>query len=128
MAYLPHRTYQTSNAAATAAGGGGGGGPWQITELLKDMEDFDKDRRYMAACDVMTLITTHAAAGRARCLTRLLLELNGKNLGKVLNLLTRSSLDPKPDNPIRDVYASCLKGMLDTPTLLLLGVTLSIRR
>lgn len=112
-----------------------------ITQLLDDMDNWDKDKRFMAASDLMQEITTsntfplvhlHKRVCQAflkqledqsidvqgnavKCLAKIACKLEEQQIGEVLAKLSQLVLEGKVE--VRDIYASCLKGLLsELPT------------
>jgi cullin-associated NEDD8-dissociated protein 1 len=108
----------------------------QVAQLLEEMENWDKDKRFMAASDLMQEITMANQAldlgiqkrvcqaflkqledqsidvqGNAvKCLAKIVCKFQEQQIGEVLAKLSSLVLDGKPE--VRDIYATCLKGLL----------------
>ncbi|PFH37053.1 HEAT repeat-containing protein [Besnoitia besnoiti] len=104
-----------------------------LRELLADMTDCDKDRRYMAACDLTALVvgaqveveytvqdhvvrallrqledsSIDVQGNAAKCLSMFTARLSDEHLESVLLQLIRAALDRH--SAVRDIYAACLK-------------------
>jgi cullin-associated NEDD8-dissociated protein 1 len=100
------------------------------------MENWDKDKRFMAASDLMQEITMSNSSldlhlqkkvcqaflkqledqsidvqGNAvKCLAKIVCKFQEQQIGEVLAKLSQLVLDGKPE--VRDIYATCLKGLL----------------
>lgn len=107
-----------------------------VSQLLEDMENWDKDKRFMAASDLMQEITMSNQAldlhlqkrvcqaflkqledqsidvqGNAvKCLAKIVCKFQEQQIGEVMARLSQLVLDGKPE--VRDIYATCLKGLL----------------
>jgi len=107
-----------------------------ISQLLDEMENWDKDKRFMAASDLMHEITMSNQAldlhlqkkvcqaflkqledqsidvqGNAvKCLAKIVCKFQEQQIGEVLAKLSHLVLEGKPE--VRDIYATCLKGIL----------------
>eukprot|EP00929_Paragymnodinium_shiwhaense_P075115 TRINITY_DN3840_c0_g2_i1.p1 TRINITY_DN3840_c0_g2~~TRINITY_DN3840_c0_g2_i1.p1 ORF type:complete len:1278 (-),score=399.72 TRINITY_DN3840_c0_g2_i1:105-3938(-) len=110
--------------------------PHTLSQLLEDMENWDKDKRFMAASDLTQEITNSNTAldlhiqkrvcaaflkqledqsidvqGNAvKCLAKIVCKFQEQQIGEVLAKLSTLVLDGKPE--VRDIYATCLKGLL----------------
>lgn len=108
----------------------------QINDLLEEMENWDKDKRFMAASDLMQEITMASQSldlhlqkkvcqaflkqledqsidvqGNAvKCLAKIVCKFQEQQIGEVLAKLSQLVLDGKAE--VRDIYATCLKGLL----------------
>jgi len=108
----------------------------QVSQLIEEMENWDKDKRFMAASDLMQEITNASQAldlhiqkrvcqaflkqledqsidvqGNAvKCLAKIVSKFQEQQIGEVLAKLSTLVLDGKPE--VRDIYATCLKGLL----------------
>jgi len=112
-----------------------------VSQLIDEMENWDKDKRFMAASDLMQEITIYNQAldlhvqkrvcqaflkqledqsidvqGNAvKCLAKIVSKFQEQQIGEVLAKLSSLVLDGKPE--VRDIYATCLKGLLsELPT------------
>lgn len=109
----------------------------QISNLLDEMENWDKDKRFMAASDLMQEITLSSQSldlhlqkrvcqaflkqledqsidvqGNAvKCLAKIVCKFQEQQIGEVLARLSQLVLDAKVE--VRDIYATCLKGLLN---------------
>jgi len=107
-----------------------------VSQLLEEMENYDKDKRFMAASDLMQEITLSNQAldlhlqkrvcqaflkqledqsidvqGNAvKCLAKIVCKFQEQQIGEVLAKLSQLVLEGKPE--VRDIYATCLKGLL----------------
>lgn len=107
-----------------------------VAQLLEEMENWDKDKRFMAASDLMQEITASTQSlelhlqkrvcqaflkqledqsidvqGNAvKCLAKIVCRFQEQQIGEVLAKLSQLVLDGKPE--VRDIYATCLKGLL----------------
>lgn len=107
-----------------------------VLDLLQNMENWDKDKRFMAASDLTNEITQTTQAldlqlqksvcqaflkqledqsidvqGNAvKCLAKIVCKFQEQQIGEVLAKLSQLVLDGKPE--VRDIYATCLKGLL----------------
>mmetsp|Transcript_95411 Transcript_95411/g.199626 ORF Transcript_95411/g.199626 Transcript_95411/m.199626 type:complete len:1263 (-) Transcript_95411:119-3907(-) len=107
-----------------------------LNQLLDDMQNWDKDKRFMAASDLMQEVTNSSQAldvllqkrvcqaflkqledqsidvqGNAiKCLAKIVCKFQDQQVGEVLAKLSQLVLEGKPE--VRDIYATCLKGLL----------------
>merc|ERR1719487_668474 len=107
-----------------------------VSQLLEEMGNWDKDKRFMAASDLMQEITNSNQAleihiqkrvcqaflkqledqsvdvqGNAvKCLAKIVCKFQEAQIGEVVAKLSQLVLDGKPE--VRDIYATCLKGLL----------------
>merc|ERR1719226_434439 len=107
-----------------------------FNQLLEEMENWDKDKRFMAASDLMQEVTAASQAldvhlqkrvcqaflkqledqsidvqGNAvKCLAKIVCKFQEQQIGEVLAKLSSLVLEGKPE--VRDIYATCLKGLL----------------
>ncbi|CAK0800197.1 unnamed protein product, partial [Prorocentrum cordatum] len=122
------------------------GAPWQVawmamnpanvSNLLEEMENWDKDKRFMAASDLMHEVTLSSQVldihlqkrvcsaflkqledqsidvqGNAvKCLAKIVCKFQEQQIGEVLAKLSQLVLEGKAE--VRDIYATCLKGLL----------------
>lgn len=110
--------------------------PAHVSQLLDEMENWDKDKRFMAASDLMQEVTSSSQVldlslqkkvcqaflkqledqsidvqGNAvKCLAKIVCKFQEQQIGEVLAKLSQLVLDGKPE--VRDIYATCLKGLL----------------
>jgi cullin-associated NEDD8-dissociated protein 1 len=108
----------------------------QVAQLLEEMENWDKDKRFMAASDLMQEITMSnqsldlhlqkkvcqsflkqledqsidVQGNAVKCLAKIVCKFQEQQIGEVLAKLSQLVLDGKPE--VRDIYATCLKGLL----------------
>merc|ERR1719265_1251968 len=108
----------------------------QVSGLLEDMENWDKDKRFMAASDLLQEITNSnqsldlhlqkkvcqaflkqledqsidVQGNAVKCLAKIVCKFQEQQIGEVLAKLSQLVLDGKPE--VRDIYATCLKGLL----------------
>lgn len=106
------------------------------THLLDEMENWDKDKRFMAASDLAQGITNSSQTldwliqkrvcqafvkqledqsidvqGNAvKCLAKIVCKFQEQHIGEVMVKLSTLVLDGKPE--VRDIYATCLKGLI----------------
>merc|ERR1719487_426152 len=107
-----------------------------VSQLLEEMENWDKDKRFMAASDLMQEITMSnqsldlhlqkkvcqaflkqledqsidVQGNAVKCLAKIVCKFQEQQIGEVLAKLSQLVLDGKPE--VRDIYATCLKGLL----------------
>mmetsp|Transcript_51394 Transcript_51394/g.135553 ORF Transcript_51394/g.135553 Transcript_51394/m.135553 type:complete len:1241 (+) Transcript_51394:52-3774(+) len=107
-----------------------------LLPLLEDMDNWDKDKRFMAASDLTQHINTSNRAldtnqqqrictaflkqledqsvdvqGNAvKCLAKIMGKFQEQQIGEVIKKLSELILTGKPE--VRDIYATCLKGLL----------------
>jgi len=107
-----------------------------VNDLLQEMEDWDKDKRFMAASDLTQEVTMSSQSldlqlqkkvcqaflkqledqsidvqGNAvKCLAKIVCKFQEQQIGEVLAKLSQLVLDGKAE--VRDIYATCLKGLL----------------
>jgi len=107
-----------------------------VSQLLEEMENWDKDKRFMAASDLMQEVTLSnqvldlhlqkrvcqaflkqledqsidVQGNAVKCLARVVCKFQEQQIGEVLAKLSQLVLDGKPE--VRDIYATCLKGLL----------------
>jgi len=110
--------------------------PSTVSQLLEEMENWDKDKRFMAASDLMQEVTLSSQVldlhlqkrvcqaflkqledqsidvqGNAvKCLAKIVCKFQEQQIGEVLAKLSQLVLEGKPE--VRDIYATCLKGLL----------------
>jgi len=107
-----------------------------VSQLIDEMENWDKDKRFMAASDLMQEITMSnqvldlhiqkrvcqaflkqledqsidVQGNAVKCLAKIVSKFQEQQIGEVLAKLSALVLDGKPE--VRDIYATCLKGLL----------------
>jgi len=107
-----------------------------VSQLLEEMENWDKDKRFMAASDLTQEITQSNQAldlhlqkrvcqaflkqledqsievqgNTVKCLAKIVCKFQEQQIGEVMAKLSQLVLDGKPE--VRDIYATCLKGLL----------------
>eukprot|EP00931_Biecheleriopsis_adriatica_P101392 TRINITY_DN76542_c0_g1_i1.p1 TRINITY_DN76542_c0_g1~~TRINITY_DN76542_c0_g1_i1.p1 ORF type:complete len:1272 (-),score=340.55 TRINITY_DN76542_c0_g1_i1:76-3891(-) len=107
-----------------------------ISQLLEEMENYDKDKRFMAASDLTQEVTISnqvldphlqkrvcqaflkqledqsidVQGNAVKCLAKIVCKFQEQQIGEVLAKLSQLVLDGKPE--VRDIYATCLKGLL----------------
>jgi len=110
--------------------------PSTVSQLLEEMENWDKDKRFMAASDLMQEVTLSnqvldlhlqkrvcqaflkqledqsidVQGNAVKCLAKIVCKFQEQQIGEVLAKLSQLVLDGKPE--VRDIYATCLKGLL----------------
>mmetsp|Transcript_22006 Transcript_22006/g.62883 ORF Transcript_22006/g.62883 Transcript_22006/m.62883 type:complete len:1274 (-) Transcript_22006:103-3924(-) len=110
--------------------------PTTISQLLEEMENWDKDKRFMAASDLMQEVTMSnqvldlhiqkrvcqaflkqledqsidVQGNAVKCLAKIVCKFQEQQIGEVLAKLSQLVIDGKPE--VRDIYATCLKGLL----------------
>jgi len=110
--------------------------PSTVSQLLEEMENWDKDKRFMAASDLMQEVTLSnqvldlhlqkrvcqaflkqledqsidVQGNAVKCLAKIVCKFQEQQIGEVLLKLSQLVLDGKPE--VRDIYATCLKGLL----------------
>jgi len=107
-----------------------------VSQLLEDMENWDKDKRFMAASDLTQEVTMSnqvldvhlqkrvcqafvkqledqsidVQGNAVKCLAKIVCKFQEQQIGEVLAKLSQQVLDGKAE--VRDIYATCLKGLL----------------
>mmetsp|Transcript_74560 Transcript_74560/g.230433 ORF Transcript_74560/g.230433 Transcript_74560/m.230433 type:complete len:1277 (+) Transcript_74560:76-3906(+) len=110
--------------------------PSTVSQLLEEMENWDKDKRFMAASDLMQEVTLSnqvldlhlqkrvcqaflkqledqsidVQGNAVKCLAKIVCKFQEQQIGEVLAKLSQLVLEGKPE--VRDIYATCLKGLL----------------
>ncbi|CAE7627941.1 CAND1 [Symbiodinium pilosum] len=110
--------------------------PSSVSQLLEDMENWDKDKRFMAASDLTQEVTMSnqvldvhlqkrvcqafvkqledqsidVQGNAVKCLAKIVCKFQEQQIGEVLAKLSQQVLDGKAE--VRDIYATCLKGLL----------------
>ncbi|CAE7776498.1 CAND1 [Symbiodinium sp. CCMP2456] len=110
--------------------------PASVSQLLEDMENWDKDKRFMAASDLTQEVTMSnqvldvhlqkrvcqafvkqledqsidVQGNAVKCLAKIVCKFQEQQIGEVLAKLSQQVLDGKAE--VRDIYATCLKGLL----------------
>eukprot|EP00440_Ansanella_granifera_P031831 gb/GFBE01034542.1/.p1 GENE.gb/GFBE01034542.1/~~gb/GFBE01034542.1/.p1 ORF type:complete len:1280 (+),score=324.01 gb/GFBE01034542.1/:1-3840(+) len=110
--------------------------PSTVSQLLEEMENYDKDKRFMAASDLTQEVTMSnqvldphlqkrvcqaflkqledisidVQGNAVKCLAKIVCKFQEQQIGEVLAKLSQLVLDGKPE--VRDIYATCLKGLL----------------
>mmetsp|Transcript_3606 Transcript_3606/g.5600 ORF Transcript_3606/g.5600 Transcript_3606/m.5600 type:complete len:1280 (-) Transcript_3606:211-4050(-) len=110
--------------------------PSTVSQLLEEMENWDKDKRFMAASDLTQEVTLSnqvldlhlqkrvcqaflkqledqsidVQGNAVKCLAKIVCKFQEQQIGEVLAKLSQLVLDGKPE--VRDIYATCLKGLL----------------
>eukprot|EP00930_Biecheleria_cincta_P085975 TRINITY_DN75343_c0_g1_i1.p1 TRINITY_DN75343_c0_g1~~TRINITY_DN75343_c0_g1_i1.p1 ORF type:complete len:1277 (-),score=337.39 TRINITY_DN75343_c0_g1_i1:197-4027(-) len=110
--------------------------PSTVSQLLGEMENWDKDKRFMAASDLTQEVTMSnqvldlhlqkrvcqaflkqledqsidVQGNAVKCLAKIVCKFQEQQIGEVLAKLSQLVLDGKPE--VRDIYATCLKGLL----------------
>mmetsp|Transcript_77181 Transcript_77181/g.213364 ORF Transcript_77181/g.213364 Transcript_77181/m.213364 type:complete len:1277 (-) Transcript_77181:133-3963(-) len=110
--------------------------PSTVSQLLDEMENWDKDKRFMAASDLMQEVTLSnqvldlhlqkricqaflkqledqsidVQGNAVKCLAKIVCKFQEQQIGEVLLKLSQLVLEGKPE--VRDIYATCLKGLL----------------
>jgi len=107
-----------------------------VSQLLEEMGNWDKDKRFMAASDLMQEITgsnqsldlhlqknvcqaflkqledqsIDVQGNAVKCLAKIVCKFQEQQIGEVLAKLSQLVLLGKPE--VRDIYSTCLKGLL----------------
>mmetsp|Transcript_75753 Transcript_75753/g.190487 ORF Transcript_75753/g.190487 Transcript_75753/m.190487 type:complete len:1276 (-) Transcript_75753:95-3922(-) len=110
--------------------------PSTVSQLLEEMENWDKDKRFMAASDLMQEVTMSnqvldlhlqkrvcqaflkqledqsidVQGNAVKCLAKIVCKFQEQQIGEVLAKLSQLVLEGKAE--VRDIYATCLKGLL----------------
>lgn len=110
--------------------------PANVSSLLEEMENWDKDKRFMAASDLMHEVTLSnqvldihlqkrvcsaflkqledqsidVQGNAVKCLAKIVCKFQEQQIGEVLAKLSQLVLEGKAE--VRDIYATCLKGLL----------------
>eukprot|EP00400_MALV-I_sp_L67-5_P001314 gene1314-586_t len=108
----------------------------EFNQNLEDLENWDKDQRFMAAADLRDKICQSAQpldlhlqkricqgfltqledasidvqANAVKCLASIVPKFKDEQIGEVVAKLAQLVLDGKPE--VRDIYATCLKGLI----------------
>eukprot|EP00357_Protocruzia_adherens_P030504 CAMPEP_0115033814 /NCGR_PEP_ID=MMETSP0216-20121206/40191_1 /TAXON_ID=223996 /ORGANISM="Protocruzia adherens, Strain Boccale" /LENGTH=1233 /DNA_ID=CAMNT_0002412403 /DNA_START=112 /DNA_END=3813 /DNA_ORIENTATION=- len=108
----------------------------KITQLLQDAEDYDKDKRYMAASDLCQELLKDSTkldvtiekricsaflkqlddqsidvqGNAVKCIAKIVPKIQESQVGEVVNKLTECILTGQAES--RDIYATCLKGLI----------------
>eukprot|EP00919_Chromeraceae_sp_WS-2016_P008701 GHVR01020436.1.p1 GENE.GHVR01020436.1~~GHVR01020436.1.p1 ORF type:complete len:131 (+),score=12.25 GHVR01020436.1:114-506(+) len=106
------------------------------TEMVTDMTNYDKDKRYMAASDICQEIinceklpeiqtqkkicgafvaqlqdaSIDVQGNAVKCLSKMVCKFQDSQMEEVLRNLSQLVLDGKPE--VRDIYSTCLKGLI----------------
>eukprot|EP00441_Pelagodinium_beii_P034026 CAMPEP_0197642028 /NCGR_PEP_ID=MMETSP1338-20131121/15800_1 /TAXON_ID=43686 ORGANISM="Pelagodinium beii, Strain RCC1491" /NCGR_SAMPLE_ID=MMETSP1338 /ASSEMBLY_ACC=CAM_ASM_000754 /LENGTH=1271 /DNA_ID=CAMNT_0043215093 /DNA_START=14 /DNA_END=3826 /DNA_ORIENTATION=+ len=110
--------------------------PSSVSQLLEEMDNWDKDKKFMAASDLTQEVTLSnqvldlhlqkrvcsaflkqledpsidVQGNAVKCLAKIVCKFQEQQIGEVLGKLSQLVLDGKQE--VRDIYATCLKGLL----------------